>query len=341
MAYGKKKKKWIVSLAAGMILAAAGAGVIYYGIAVKQTQDKQMKKSENAVAASQSQEAKTGSVSWQGKMYEYNDHLSNFLFMGVDTREKTETSQGQADAGQTDALFLLSWDRSEHNIALISIPRDTMTDIEIFDVQGNSLGKSEDHISLAYAFGDGKNQSCELTKDAVSNLMYGIPIQGYCSINMDAIPILTESVGGVTVTVPDDSLESVDPEFKEGAQVVLNKDNTETFVRYRDITKSQSAIARMNRQNVFLDAYAAKAKEKFDENPGFIIQMYTDLDPYMVTNIGNDQFAKILQDASQDSMRSRWTIPGEGAEGTSYDEYHVDDDKLYEMILETFYKETE
>lgn len=339
MAHKKRKKKWIVPAAAGVILVAAGAALVYRGAADTIPQ-------ESKIAASGSetpneQTGNTGGVSWQGKTYVYNDHLSNFLFMGVDNREKTETSQGQADAGQTDALFLISWDRSEHNIALISIPRDTITDIEVFDVQGNSLGKSKDHISLAFAFGDGKNQSCELTEEAVSNLMYGIPIQGYCAINMDGIPILTESVGGVTVTVPDDSLEEKYPEFKEGTQVVLDKDNTEIFVRYRDITKSQSAIARMNRQNVFLDAYAEEAKEEFSENPGFIIQLYSDLSPYMVTNIGNDQFAKMLQDASQETMRSRWTVPGEGTQGTSYDEYHVDDNELYRMILETFYKEAE
>lgn len=339
MTQKRRKKNWIVPAAAGVILIAAGAVFVYKGASDRKPQESEIAASEGETQNHQT--SSTGSVNWQGKTYVYNDHLSNFLFMGVDTREKTETSQGQADAGQTDALFLLSWDRSEHNIALVTIPRDTITDIEAFDVQGNSLGKSKDHISLAYGFGDGKNQSCELTKEAVSNLMFGIPIQGYCAINMDGIPILTESVGGVTVTVPDDSLEDVDPEFKEGAQVVLDKDNTETFVRYRDVTKSQSAIVRMNRQNVFLDAYAARAKEVFSENPGLLIQMYTDLDPYMVTNIGNDQLAKILQDASQENMRSRWTLPGEGTEGTSYDEYHVDDDKLYEMILETFHKETE
>lgn len=339
MAHRKNKKIWLVPVIAGAAAVAAGCFLVYRGMTEKDAaqtgavSEQTMQKDTESVSS--------GGVTWQGKRYVYNDHLSNFLFLGVDTREKMSTSQGQADAGQTDALFLVSWDRAAHNIALITIPRDTMTDIETFDVEGNSLGMSKDHISLAYAFGDGENRSCELSQEAVSNLLYGIPIQGYCSINMDAIPILADAIGGVSVTVPDDSLEAVDPQFQEGAEVLITSENAETFVRYRDTEQSQSAIARMNRQNIFLDAYAAKAKEEFSQNPGFITGLYTDLEPYMVTNIGNDQFAKVLQDASEESMRARWTVPGEGTQGETFDEYHVDDSQLYEKIIETFYEEAE
>lgn len=61
-------------------------------------------------------------VTWQGTTYKYNDHLSNFLFLGIDTREKAETETGSADAGQSDALYLISWDRVDNQVTLISIP---------------------------------------------------------------------------------------------------------------------------------------------------------------------------------------------------------------------------
>ena len=34
-------------------------------------------------------------------------------------------------------------------------------------------------------------------------------------------------------------------------------------------------------------------------------------------------------------------LPGEGTQGDYYDEYHVNDDELYAMILDMFYVETE
>jgi hypothetical protein len=34
------------------------------------------------------------------------------------------------------------------------------------------------------------------------------------------------------------------------------------------------------------------------------------------------------------------TVPGEAVAGSHYDEYHVDEDALYEMVLDNFYKES-
>lgn len=80
-------------------------------------------------------------------------------------------------------------------------------------------------------------------------------------MNLDGIPELTKSVGGLTVTVPNNSLEYEYPEFAEGAEVTLTEENTEVFLRSRDVDESQSAIYRMERQKAFLDAFSKKAKE--------------------------------------------------------------------------------
>ena len=61
----------------------------------------------------------------------------------------------------------------------------------------------------------------------------------------------------------------------------------------------------------------------------------------MVTNMGNDQFVKIMESVAGDDSSDNWTVPGEGVEGEHYDEYYVDDDALYEKVIETFYEEAE
>ena len=66
-------------------------------------------------------------------------NLSNYLLLGVDKRTPAETRVGKADAGQADALFLLSLNRKTKEMTLISIPRDTMTDVESFDLEGKAL----------------------------------------------------------------------------------------------------------------------------------------------------------------------------------------------------------
>lgn len=276
-------------------------------------------------------------VIWQGSTYTYNDHLSNFLFLGVDTREKAETEVGNADAGQSDALYLLSWDRVENRVTLISIPRDTMTPIEVFDRNGDSLGVTENHISLAYGYGDGSFKSLELSKNAVSGLLYGLPIQGACAMSLDGIPEMIKSFGDITVTVPNDSLAEKYPEFRKGAEVTITPENAEIFLRSRDTDVSQSAIDRMERQQAFLDAFGNAAAA----DPSKVTKLYEDLMPYLVTSISNDWFVKLIDALSTDETVERWTVPGDGVEGEQFDEYHVDNTALYENIIETFYKKAE
>lgn len=279
-------------------------------------------------------------VLYNGIEYEYNEHLSNYLLMGIDTKEPIETHETHADAGQADAIYLLSYDRVNATVKCLAIPRDTMTNIRTISLDGVDLGLSRDHINIQYAFGDGKEESCRLMKEAVSNLLYGVPIQGYCSINMDGIPAAVKVLGGVELTVPDDSLEAVNSKFMEGTTVTITETDAEQFVRYRDINQSQSAIVRMNRQKVFMEAFVETAKMKMTDDAELIVDMYDSLKPYMVTNMGTDIFAKLL-DATYDSEGKIQDIPGEKIEGTDYDEYHVDETQLYELILQIFYVEVQ
>ena len=330
-ASGKRRGRFAAVIIAGVaVLAVAGLG--YVGI--------QKKKAAEAASAKATAEADdSNTVTWQGKTYKYNQNLSNYLLLGVDKRTPAETRVGKADAGQADALFLLSLNRKTKEMTLISIPRDTMTDVESFDLEGKSLGKSKDHISLSYGYGDGGAESCKLTQEAVSNLFYGLPIQGYLAMNLDGIPQLAKSVGGLTVTVPNNSLEYEYPEFAEGAEVTLTEENIETFVRSRDVDESQSAIYRMERQKAFLDAFSKKAKECYEQNAKFAANLFVAIKPYTVTNISEDRLMKLFQTADEGDGYTEWTVPGEGTQGLSYDEYHVDDDALYAKIMETFYQE--
>ena len=324
----RRKKVILVTAVAGVILA---AGVWLYR--EKKINDSFSITQENENVTQDEQE-----VIWNGKPYQYNDHLSNYLFLGIDKEEVADVKVGSASAGQSDALFLVSYDRVTHALVKISIPRDTMTNIEAFDPDGESLGNTKDHISLAYGYGDGKTKSCELSKKAVSNLFYGISIRGYCSVSLDSLPLITESVDGLVVTIPNDSLKEVDENYQKGSTLQLNQENTELFVRYRNVDIPQSAMARLERQEEFLRAFGKKAEETYDKDPSFITKLYSDLKPYMVTNMGTDQFVDLMEAVSEGNSES-WTVPGEGIQGTYYDEYLVDDSALYEKIIETFYEE--
>ena len=261
------------------------------------------------------------------------------MFMGIDTREQIQEYETRDGVGQADAIYLLSLNRKEKTIKALAIPRDTMTAIRVIGLDGSDAGKTVNHINLQYAFGDGKTKSCELMKEAVSNLLYGVPIQGYCSMNMDGIAIAAKAIGGVEVVVPNDTLEKVDPRYAKGAKVTITEANDEQFVRYRDTEISQSALGRMERQIAFLEAFASKSKDMSQQDQNFAANLLEDLDGYVVTNIGADMYLKLLESSYE--KEDIHTLPGEGVAGESFDEYHVDEDQLYALVLQMFYKEVQ
>lgn len=329
-----KQSKVGMILAVVVIILAAVLGIGYF--LWQQTQGVTKVSTGAGQSETVSMAADQNTVEYEGSSYKYNDHLSNYLFMGIDSTEDVSEMESQLDAGQADSIYVVSLDRATEQVQVLSIPRDTITEIEVFNPSGKSLGMTDNHINLQYAYGDGKEESCELMKTAVSKLLSGLPFQGYYSMNISGIAEVGKLVGDVEIVVPDDSLEEHDPYFKEGATVTVNGDNVEEFLRYRDTGKSQSALVRQQRQKTYLKALIPKLQEKTQANSSFIGDLLNDIQPYTVTNIGNDVFVKLLNAAGNSTLDTQ-TVPGEGVEGKYYDEYHVDEDALYKLVLSMYY----
>lgn len=330
----RKQSKTKMVVVVMLIILAAVLGIGYF--LWNQTQGV----TETGTASGQSRKGSAASdqniVEYEGNTYQYNDHLSNYLFMGIDSTKEVDEMETQQDAGQADSIYLVSMDRVTEQVQVLSIPRDTITEIEVFNPAGKSLGMTDNHINLQYAYGDGKEESCELMKTAVSKLLHGIPIQGYYSMNISGIAEVGKLAGDVEIVVPDDSLEEYDSYFKEGTTVIINGDNVEEFLRYRNSDESQSALVRQQRQKTYLKALIPRLQEKLQADSSFVGDMLNDIQPYTVTNMGNDVFVKLLNAAGNSSLETQ-TVPGEGVEGQNFDEYHVNDDELYRLVLSMFY----
>ena len=280
-------------------------------------------------------------VSWNGKNYEYNDHLTNILLMGIDKTVDDSYDVESRTAGRSDVLQLISIDRLTGHYTQIQIPRNTLTEIEYQDASGNTQGKYEDYICLSFYFGDGKYKSCKLTKQAVSDLFCGIPIENYAALNLDAIQKLAELAGEVPVVVPNDSLSERYPEFQKGETVILTPENTEIFVRSRDISQTMTSFERDERQQAYLNAYKSVAKQKAGQDPHFLTELYEGLKPFMTTNMDNGQFVDMLEAALQDPDSVSATLPGEATHGAAHDDFYPDEEALKELIIQTFYREVE
>ncbi len=280
-------------------------------------------------------------VIYKGHKYRYNENITSVLVMGVD-REKVNSDEEylkEHGAGQADTMFVAALDISSNKLSLISIPRDTMADIKMYDEKGKYTGTRNTQLCLAYAYGDGKELSCTNAVDAVSNVLYGIPIDSYVSINLSAISILNDAVGGVNVQVIGD-LTSVDPDLKEGANVTLLGDQAETYVRTREHEPLDANLERMRRQQQYITAFIQKGLQETRNDIMLPVDLLNLISDNAVTNVSVPKLTYLATEALGVSFSSDdiYSIDCDIKEGDSgYAEYYPDETKLFELVLDVFY----
>lgn len=281
-----------------------------------------------------------GDIFFRGKYYRYNEDILTFLFLGIDKMQEVAPVKNGIDGGQSDAIFLLVLDPHGKEIHVIGIPRDTMAEVDVYTKDGEFKERSVRQITLQHGYGDGAELSCERSREAVSRLFYNLPIHGYCAINMGAIPLINDAVGGVDV----EALESI--RFKgfrteEGEAIHLEGMGSYHYLHYRDVTSFNSAGQRLERQKQYLGAYAAKAMEAVKTDITLPVTLYRTLSRYMVTDISADEAGYLASQILGYHFDSGnlYSLEGETVMGDRFEEFYIDEAAFYELVLKVFYEE--
>ena len=283
------------------------------------------------------EQLEAGQVRYKGQLYKYKKDITAILLMGVDSKAKSAASGEFGGSNQADAIVLAVLDPSTKRITLISVSRDSMCEIEILDDNGDSVGTSFAQIALSYAYGDGGDISCQLTSDAVSKLMYDLPISAYASVYMDGIGKLTDLVGGITVT-PN---ETFGP-FTAGQAVTINSSNAELYLRHRDKTV-EGNNGRMERHKAVVVELAKAMLRRVRSNPSAVLELYNGVSNNVTTNINTSSMVYLARVASRMTLDTDvHKVAGESVLGEdNHAEFNVDETALYELILEIFYEPIE
>lgn len=282
-------------------------------------------------------------VVYQGKTYRRNQYIKAVLCMGVDRNDEMTETKDLGSAGQSDGIFLIAQDTAHHTLKILMIPRDTMTEIPVTNEEHTIHDTRITQLTMAYAYGDGREISCENTVWSVEKLLSGFSIDQYLAVDNSVIAKLNDAVGGVTVTVPTEGMEQkLGPEFAKGNQVTLHGDQAEHFVRYRDLDSHFSSLYRMDQQQEYITRFFQAVKTASRTDSQIVTHLFDLIQNYMVTDMSKDQYLKMAMDSMETgSLDSQdfYTVPGTGETTELFDVYRADRQAVIPILLNLFYRE--
>ena len=297
------------------------------------------KRAEKPETRTQLPQADQETVEVDGVTYRKKSRLTTILVMGVD--HDTQDSYEYRKAGQADFLRLVVLDDADKTVQQLQIDRDTMTPVTVLGLLGDRYEPVTEQICLGYAFGDGRETSCEVTVEAVGNLLGGQTIDQYLAMGLDGISTLNDLAGGVTVTLEDD-FSAADPAMTKGATLTLQGNQAEIFVRRRMDIGEGTNEARMVRQEEYLAQLSAQLESRVQQDQQFTAQVYDALQPYLVTDLAKGQLVNEVWAAKDDTVEPAIALEGEHKVAEDgFTEFYPTEASIQKAVLTLFWEPVE
>lgn len=316
--------------------------VVFIGLGIMIMRTQRWKDSDIKATSSAGQ---YHNVTYDGEAYTYNQRITAIALIGTDTTDPFVKNSVYGQAPRSDAVVLLVLDESTSQMTVIMLNRNTMTEIQMYDLYGDPIGKSTKQLAYAYAEGDGTTVSCENTAEAISDLLYGIPVSDYIACNMDSIRFFHELIAPIDVTVPNDDLADLYPEMYAGNLVSLTDGQMATdFLHTRDVGVSFSNNSRMERQKTYMQAYMDKMLSYLRD--GHVEEVVENIDiakddGLLVTNISRSKYIRFFNLFAKMELDNIVFYSPEGSNDNrnELEEFYIDEDDLIKQVISIFYRE--
>lgn len=281
---------------------------------------------------------KDGLVMYKGQMYEYDVSNINILCMGIDARGDDEK------VGQADMIAILVFNPEKDSVKCVCINRDSIGPVDIYGVAGKRVATENVQIALAYSYGKKPAEGRKLESSTVSRLLYGLPVHGSVSADIDGIGQMNELAGGVTLETLEDIPRAG---IKKGETLTLDDEQALYYVTERDSASSELGTngRRMNRQKQYISAWCEDVQGILKKNPLKIKDMYDSMVGYIDTDLTEESILYLTKTFAFGTgglaEEDIYTVLGTYERENYYDKYVVDEEKLTEMMIDIFYKKVE
>ena len=288
-------------------------------------------------ASSDTEQTTRKTITYNGVDYFPRQDITVVLAMGIDEEGEVKSSGFYNNTGEADVISLIIFDEENETIDIFNLHRDTMVKMPVLGIGGRKAGMAYGQLALSHTYGNGLEESCENTRETVEGLINGLTVDYYISANMDAISIVNDAVGGVTVNVTDDFSDA--SVYIPMGEVTLIGNQAESFVRVRKGVADQLNSSRMERQEEYVKGFITALTAKRESSDTFALKLYEDISRYIVTDISAVAFSGMFDRYEEYTLNKIITPAGENCLGSEFNEFYLDEGAFEKIIIDTFYKE--
>ena len=312
--------------------------VIAFVFGVYQFQKISEARERNALSEDELNRRFSKTITYQGQEYPLKRGVSTVLLIGTDNYiddSKQNEYEAFYNRNQADFLVILAFDHSNRTVTPVQICRDTICDVPWLTVNGLVGGTERTQITLAHTYGSGKEDSCVNTRNAMENLLYGLPIDRYLAFSMETVPLVNDLVGGVKVTLEED-IPALGKDYVKGNEILLKGKAALRFVRYRDTSLLDDNLRRMAHHRKYLESFTDTARNAVSEDSELIEKGIKTVQKYLCTDLSVENLSDMIHQLCDYEILPVISPTGKYVSGDPFPEFHMDDESLWKCVSDTF-----
>ena len=304
-------------------------------------------KEKNTAAQAALDRIHESGIIYNGEQYPLKSGLMSVLLIGTDRYpedEQTDSGKGSGNGSFADFLVLLVFDHNRKTLTPIHICADTLCKTPGDSAENNKYQK----IGLTYSFGKSNRNGCTNICKAVEELLYGAPVDHYAAIDMQAIPLVNDVLGGITIVLQDD-FSALGSEFQRGNSVTLHGSEALAYIRRQGQESTEGHALRRARQQHYLDAVIgnisqaqglpnlldSSVRETIAKDPKLSEAGIKGAGEYLCTDLSMSQLTDLFKKVGEYEVLPSVSLKGDYQEGNDFI-FRADDAALWECVRSTF-----
>lgn len=273
----------------------------------------------------------SSSAAMQQTRPDKRETIETMLVFCIDQDERSQDTGDYRNGNRAELLLLMVVDKEQETTRVLQLNPDTVVS---FTPPGTQEALTIP-LGEVYSYGSGGSDSGFAQLKAVSKFLDGVTMDHYLMFTMDAVAIVNDFVGGVSLALTEELAEHF-PEKTVGEEVVVNGEQALAYLRHRE-PEDADGSRYMLRQNEYMLGLLPDLFHKAQDDE-FLTQLTLEIGEGMATDLTLSQMALMLEQLDMyDLDETVLTLAGSGEMKDGQRYFHVEEESRREMLDSLFY----